>query len=117
LSARHNLNPRRQKQASTRPHAGLANFQLWPQNLAHIGVIERGRTMRAQRAWYPVESDYGAMRLHPALKHAPTLYFPDFRKQAIEQKVRFQDFTRFARSEFGHLRDFMWEWVCVSFQI
>jgi len=73
--------------------------------------------MRAQRAWYPVDSEYGAMRLHPALKHAPNLYFPDFRKQAIEQKGRFQDFARFARSELRHLRDFMWEWVCVSFQI
>ena len=27
--------------------------------------------MRAQRAWYPVESDFGAVRLHPALKHIP----------------------------------------------
>jgi hypothetical protein len=73
--------------------------------------------MRAQRVWLPVEHDYSAARVHLALKRALSLYLPDFRKQAIEQKVRFQGFTGLVRSELGHLRSFIWEWFCLSFQI
>ena len=73
--------------------------------------------MRAQRVWVPVEHDYSAARVDQALKRALSVYLPDFRKQAIEQKVRFQGFTDLVRSELRHLRSSVWEWFCLSFQI
>lgn len=73
--------------------------------------------MRAPRVWSPVEPDYSAKLLHSALKLAPNLYLPDFRKQAIEQKVRRQDLTRFLHSELRHLGSFIREWFCITLQI
>lgn len=69
--------------------------------------------MRAQRVSYP--SLNAAVR--PALKLAPNLYFPDFRKQAIEQKVRFQELTSYARSELRYFGGDIVEVFCASFQI
>jgi hypothetical protein len=69
--------------------------------------------MRAQRVSHPSLN----APVHLPLKLAPNLYFPDFRKQAMEQKVRFQEFTSFARSELRHFGSDIVEVFCVSFQI
>lgn len=69
--------------------------------------------MRAQRVSYPGFS----APVHPALKPAPNLYFPDFRKQAMEQKVRFQELASFAHSELRHFGTDIVEVFCVSLQI
>lgn len=69
--------------------------------------------MRAQRVSYPSLS----APVNLALKLAPNLYFPDFRKQATEQKVRFQELTSFARSELRHFGSDIVEVFCTSFQI
>jgi hypothetical protein len=72
--------------------------------------------MRAQRSWMPVEPDFSAERVHSALKQiASNLHLPDIRKREIEEKVR--DLTLVARSELGHLGNFISEWFCLSFQI
>jgi hypothetical protein len=71
--------------------------------------------MRTQRSWMPVEPDFSATRVHTALKQLASTYLPDFRQQEIEQKVR--DLTLVVRSELRHLGSFIWEWVCLSFQI
>src|SRR5450432_4268664 len=60
--------PHGQKQVSILPYTSLANFHLWPQNPVPLGVIERGRIMRAQRVWLRVEHDYSAERVHLALR-------------------------------------------------
>jgi hypothetical protein len=69
--------------------------------------------MRAQRASYPSFN----VPLHPALRPAPNFYFPDFRKQAIEQKARFQELASSAHSELRHLGSGIAEVFCVAFQI
>jgi hypothetical protein len=71
--------------------------------------------MRAQKLWMPIEPDYSAERIHPALKLAANFHLPDFRKHAIEEKVR--EMTLVVRSELRHLGNFIWEWFCLSFQI
>ena len=69
--------------------------------------------MRAQRVSYPGLN----APVDLALKLAQNFYLPDFRKQAIEQKVRFREFTSFAHSELRHFRSDIVEVFCVSFQI
>ena len=69
--------------------------------------------MRAQRVSYP---SFDAP-VHSALKLAPNLYFPDFRKQAMEQKVRFQELADFAQSELRQFGSGIAEVFCASFQI
>jgi hypothetical protein len=69
--------------------------------------------MRAQRVSYP---SFNAP-VHPALKLAPNFYFPDFRKQVMERKVRFQEFMSFVDSELRHLENSIAEVFCASFQI
>jgi len=63
----------------------------------------------------PVVPDFGAARIHPALKLASNFQLPNFRHREIEQKVR--DLTLVARSELRHLANFISEWFCLSFQI
>lgn len=69
--------------------------------------------MRAQRVSYPSLNT----PVQLALKLAPNLHFPDFRKQAIEQKVHFQELADFARSELRHFGTDIVEVFCASFQI
>jgi hypothetical protein len=69
--------------------------------------------MRAQRVSYP---SFNAA-IHPALKLAPNLNFPEFRKQAMEQKLRFQELADFAQSELRHVGSGIAEVFCASFQI
>jgi hypothetical protein len=69
--------------------------------------------MRAQRASYP---SFNAP-VHPALKLAPNLNLPEFRKQAMEQKLRFQELADFTRSELRHVGSGIAEVFCASFQI
>jgi hypothetical protein len=69
--------------------------------------------MRAQRVSYP---SFNAP-VHPALKLTPNLNFPDFRKQAMEQKVRFKELADFAQSELRHFGSGIAEVFCASFQI
>jgi hypothetical protein len=69
--------------------------------------------MRAQRVLYP---SFDAP-VHPALKLAPNPNVPDFRKQAIEQKLRFQELADVARSELRHFGSGIAEVFCASFQI
>jgi hypothetical protein len=72
--------------------------------------------MRTQRAWIPVEPEFGTERVHAALTQlASNFHLPDFRQREIEQKVR--DVTLVLRTELRHLGDFIWEWFCLSFQI
>jgi hypothetical protein len=69
--------------------------------------------MRAQRVSYP---SFDAP-VHPALKLAPNLNFPEFRKQAMEQKVRFHELTGFVHAELRHFGNDIAEVFCASFQI
>jgi hypothetical protein len=69
--------------------------------------------MRAQRVSYPGFS----AAIHPALKLTPSLHFPDFRKQAIEQKVRFQEITSLVVSEVEQFEESVVEVFCAAFQI
>ena len=69
--------------------------------------------MRAQRASYP---SFGAP-VHPALKSAPSFYFPDFRKQVTDQTVRFQEFASLAQSELRHAANDIAEVFCASLQV
>ena len=69
--------------------------------------------MRAQRVSYP---NFDAP-VHPALKLAPNLNFPDFRRQAMERKLRFQELVGFAQSELRHVGSGIAEVFCASFQI
>jgi hypothetical protein len=69
--------------------------------------------MRAQRVSYPSFNP----SIHPALKLAPNLNFLDFRKQAMEQKLRFQELVGFAQSELRHVGSGIAEVFCASFQI
>jgi hypothetical protein len=71
--------------------------------------------MRAQRFWMPDEPDFGAERVHAALKLVANFHLPDFRQRDIEEKVR--DMTLLVRTELRHLGSFIWEWFCLSFQI
>jgi hypothetical protein len=75
--------------------------------------------MRAQGVWRPVGPDHVAEieRLLLKLKLAAGADRPEFRKWAIEQKIRWQNSARFTRSELPHLRSFISEWFCVCFQI
>lgn len=68
--------------------------------------------MRAQRVSYP---SFNAS-IHPALKLAPNLN-ADFRKQAMEQKLRFQALADFAQSELRQFGRGIAEVFCASFQI
>ena len=69
--------------------------------------------MRAQRVSYP---SFNAS-IHPALKLAPNLYFLDFRQQAAEQKVRFQELASFAQAELRQFGSGIAEVFCASLQI
>jgi hypothetical protein len=69
--------------------------------------------MRAQRVSYP---SFDAP-VHQALKLAPNLNVPDFRKQAMEQKLRFQELADFAQSELRQFGSGIAEVFCASFQI
>lgn len=71
--------------------------------------------MRAQQFGMPVEPDFGAERVHAALKLAANFHLPDFRQRDIEEKVR--DVTLVLRTELRHLGSFIREWFCLSFQI
>jgi hypothetical protein len=75
--------------------------------------------MRAQGVWRPVGPVDGAEieRLLLKLKLAAGADRREFRKWAVEQKVRCQNSLRFVHSELPHLRSFISEWFCVSFQI
>ncbi len=69
--------------------------------------------MRAQRVSYP---GFNAA-IHPALRLTPNFYFPDFRKQAIEQKARFEEITSVVVSEVEHFEKCVAEVFCAAFQI
>jgi hypothetical protein len=69
--------------------------------------------MRAQRFSYP---SFDAP-VHQALRAAPNFYLPDFRKQFLEQKVRFQVLASSAESEVRQLGKGIAEVFCASLQI
>jgi hypothetical protein len=69
--------------------------------------------MRAQRVSYPSFN----VSIHPALKLAPNLNVPDFRKQAMQQKLRFQELADVAQSELLQFGSGIAEVFCASFQI
>lgn len=69
--------------------------------------------MRAQRVSYP---SFDAP-VHSALKLAPNLNVPDFRRRAMEQKFRLQELADFAQSELRHFGSGIAEVFCASFQI
>jgi len=69
--------------------------------------------MRAQRVSYP---SFDAP-VYSAPKLAPNLNVPEFRKQAIAQKLRFQELADFAQSELRQFGSGIAEVFCASFQI
>ena len=69
--------------------------------------------MRAQRIAYPSFN----VPLHPALKRTPNPYFQDLRKQAIEQKARFEEIALVVVSEIEHFEKCVAEVFCAAFQI
>jgi hypothetical protein len=64
--------------------------------------------MKTQMASYP---SFNAP-IHPALRT-----IPDFRKEALELKIRFQEKASFVVSDLRHFGNCIVEIFCVSFQI
>jgi hypothetical protein len=76
--------------------------------------------MTVQRGWSPFAPDYRA-ELHQALKLAPNMNLPGFRRQNAAPKFSRPQlhpaFTRFVHPELRHLGSFIREWFCVTLQI